>query len=250
MKLQKTLIGIAAAMFAAGCADLTPWTPSWLTVGPDYAEPQIADPGSPAPDAGYPTTNKTATGEFAPADPSADPRTEITTNSVRRWWAQFNDEVLTGLIEAAVSNNLTFLVAQQRLVEARCQHLVPPLLERMHRLLALQDADAAEQLLGAQRLVGLRHLHDDVEVVVHRGIRLDLHSAELRRASQRGDQLRLDLSPLEQEPPVVRARHEADHPHCPFVVKFASGPFPTNSQLNLSRASPLAHLWAGRKRWG
>ncbi len=119
MKLQKTLIGIAAAMFAAGCADLTPWTPSWLTVGPDYSEPQIADPGAPAPDAGYPTTNKTATGEFAPADAASDPRAEITTNSVRRWWAQFNDEVLTGLIEAAVSNNLTFLVAQQRLVEAR-----------------------------------------------------------------------------------------------------------------------------------
>ena len=117
------VIVIAAVLFVAGCADLKPWTPSWLTVGPDYVEPQIADPGAPAPDAGYPTTNKTATGEFAPADPSSDPRHEITTNSVRRWWAQFNDDILTGLIEAAVSNNLDFLVAQQRLIEARWQNV-------------------------------------------------------------------------------------------------------------------------------
>ena len=119
MKLQNTLIGAGVALFIVGCADLKPWTPSWLTIGPDYTEPQIDDPGVAAPDAGYPTTNKTATGEFAPAEPSADPRTEITTNSVRRWWTQFNDEILTGLIEASVTNNLTFLVAQQRLIEAR-----------------------------------------------------------------------------------------------------------------------------------
>lgn len=119
MKLQKMLFGTAVALFVAGCADLKPWTPSWLTVGPDYVEPVIADPGAPAPDAGYPTTNKTATGEFAPAEGSSDPRMEITTNSVRRWWAQFNDDVLTRLVEAAVSNNLSFLVAQQRLIEAR-----------------------------------------------------------------------------------------------------------------------------------
>ena len=31
---------------------------------------------------------------------------------------------------------------------------------------------------------------------------------DTRRASQRGDELRLDFSVLEQEPPVVRARHE------------------------------------------
>jgi len=119
MKLQKTIVGVGAALFVVGCADLKPWTPSWLTIGPDYEEPQISDPGVAAPDAGYPTTNKTATGEFAPAEPSDDPRTEITTNSVRRWWTQFNDEVLTGLIESSVTNNLNFLVAQQRLIQAR-----------------------------------------------------------------------------------------------------------------------------------
>ncbi len=119
MKLQNMLMGTAAVLFVAGCADLKPWTPSWLTVGPDYEEPTIADPTAPAPDAGYPTTNKTATGEFAPAAAAEDPRVEITTNSVRRWWAQFNDEVLNSLVNAAVSNNLSFLEAQQRLVEAR-----------------------------------------------------------------------------------------------------------------------------------
>ena len=119
MKLQNMLMAIAAAAFVAGCAGLHPFTPSWMTVGSDYSEPKIDVPEVSAPDAGYPTTNKTETGEFAPASADDDPRREITTNVVRRWWAQFNDATLNTLIETAVSNNLSFLVAKQRLVEAR-----------------------------------------------------------------------------------------------------------------------------------
>ena len=98
-------------LLAAGCG-------MWA-VGPDYREPEIVAPEAVAPDAGFPTTNKTATGEFRPAATNEDPRTVITAASIRGWWGQFNDAVLSNLVEAAVSNNLSFLMAQQRLVQAR-----------------------------------------------------------------------------------------------------------------------------------
>ena len=90
-------------------------------VGPDYREPEIMAPSVPLPDAGYPTTNKTATGEFKVAEAKDDPRHEITADSIRSWWNQFNDDILTNLVEAAVSNNISFLMAQQRLLQARWQ---------------------------------------------------------------------------------------------------------------------------------
>ncbi len=112
MKIELTTIGAAGLLaLAAGCG-------TW-SVGPDYREPEVAAPAVPAPDAGYPTTNKTATGEFQAADAAADPRRPITADSIRGWWNQFNDDVLTNLVEAAISNNLTFLMAQERLVQAR-----------------------------------------------------------------------------------------------------------------------------------
>ena len=100
-------------LLAAGCG-------MWA-VGPDYSEPEIAAPEASTPDAGYPTTNKTAPGEFRPAETNEDPRVVLTAERIRGWWGQFNDEILTNLVEAAVSNNLTFLMAQQRLVQARWQ---------------------------------------------------------------------------------------------------------------------------------
>ena len=39
--------------------------------------------------------------------------------SIRQWWRQFNDELLSGLVENAVSNNRSFLMAQQKLEQAR-----------------------------------------------------------------------------------------------------------------------------------
>ena len=103
--------GGALALAVAGCK-------GWA-VGPDYKEPEIKAADAPLPDAGYPTTNKTETGEFKPAEAKADPRKEITAESIQSWWKQFNDDVLVDLVETAVSNNISFLMAQERLVQAR-----------------------------------------------------------------------------------------------------------------------------------
>ncbi len=118
MNLMKNvcLTLLAGSFLALGVAGCRGWS-----VGPDYKEPEIQAAAVPLPDAGYPTTNKTETGEFKAADAKDDPRKEITAESIRSWWNQFNDDILTNLVEAAVSNNLTFLMAQQRLLQARWQ---------------------------------------------------------------------------------------------------------------------------------
>ena len=58
--------GGALALAVAGCK-------GWA-VGPDYEEPEIKVAAVPLPDAGYPTTNKTETGEFKAADATVSPR--------------------------------------------------------------------------------------------------------------------------------------------------------------------------------
>ena len=110
---------VECMLVAAGVAGLIVGCSSLPSVGPDYKEPEVAAPEAAAPDAGYPTTNKTATGEFKAAATNEDPRAVITVEGIRAWWGQFNDPVLTNLVEAAVSNNLSFLVAQENLVQAR-----------------------------------------------------------------------------------------------------------------------------------
>ena len=113
MKAEKQVAGlllVAAAL--VGCSHLP-------SVGPDYREPGIDAPETAVPDAGYPTTNRTATGEFRAAETNEDLRTPITAASIQSWWNQFNDDVLTNLVAAAVSNNLSFRMAQERLVQAR-----------------------------------------------------------------------------------------------------------------------------------
>ncbi len=108
-----------AALCAAGCADLRP---AWLTVGPDFKEPDFAveKAALKSPEAGWPvTTNYTETSEFKPAEESEDPRIELKAEDIRRWWRQFDDEILSGLVENAVSNNRSFLMARQRLEQAR-----------------------------------------------------------------------------------------------------------------------------------
>ena len=118
MNLMKNvcLTLLAGSFLAFGVAGCRGWS-----VGPDYKEPEIQAAAVPLPDAGYPTTNKTETGEFKAAAAKDDPRKVITAESIRSWWNQFNDDILTNLVEAAVSNNLTFLMAQQRLLQARWQ---------------------------------------------------------------------------------------------------------------------------------
>jgi NodT family efflux transporter outer membrane factor (OMF) lipoprotein len=91
-------------------------------VGPDYEDPKISMIEDQAlPDAGFPTTNKTETGEFKAATGSEDPRLVVTTNTLERWWKQFNDPMLSSLVEAAITNNISFQMAQERLLQARWQ---------------------------------------------------------------------------------------------------------------------------------
>jgi NodT family efflux transporter outer membrane factor (OMF) lipoprotein len=100
--------------FVSGCG-------IWA-VGPDYKEPEMPIVKDMAlPDAGYPTTNKTETGEFKPAATNGDPRLVVTTNMLEKWWSQFNDPTLSSLIEAAVTNNISFQMAHERLLQARWQ---------------------------------------------------------------------------------------------------------------------------------
>mgnify|MGYP002515637762 FL=1 len=106
----------AIGLVAAGCAALP-------SVGPDYEEPVYALPDHPLPDAGAPTTNKTAIGEFKPADAADDARTLLSTNEVRLWWTRFDDPVLAHLVDEAVSNNLSFLQAASRLEASRWELL-------------------------------------------------------------------------------------------------------------------------------
>ena len=105
------MLAASVAAFVAGCGI--------FTVGPDYSEPKFDVNEIALPDAGYPTTNKTANGEFAPAETNDDPRVEITRDDIVGWWRHFNDPILTGLVEGVVSNNITYLMASERLEQAR-----------------------------------------------------------------------------------------------------------------------------------
>ena len=110
MKAKSTLSILTLAF--AGCSYLP-------SVGPDYEKPSDAMPELPLPDAQSPTTNLTAIGEYETEKPESDARIGITTNEVCEWWARFDDEDLSELIDEAVSNNVTYLMAQERLIAAR-----------------------------------------------------------------------------------------------------------------------------------
>ena len=111
---RKSVLPFAAALALAGC--------TVFTVGPDYERPEVKDPAVAPPDAGCPTTNKTETGEIKPADAGEDARKPLTRDMLARWWASFDDPVLAELVDRAVTNNLTYLMAQQRLLQARWQY--------------------------------------------------------------------------------------------------------------------------------
>jgi len=114
MKDKMLQIGIVAGWSLAlvtGCSSIP-------SVGPDYEEPAPRDAAFDLPDAGAPTTNLTATCEYKPAEGAEDRRVEITTNEVAAWWTKFNDPVLTKFVDSAVSNNISFLMAQSRLEQS------------------------------------------------------------------------------------------------------------------------------------
>ena len=110
--MKNQLIVVSAIAACAGC--------SWLPcVGPDYEKPEVELPETALPDAGLPTTNRNDVGEYKPAEGADDYREAVTTNDVRRWWTKFEDPVLTGLVDDAVTNNISFRMARERLVAAR-----------------------------------------------------------------------------------------------------------------------------------
>ena len=113
-KMCFSAIALAAAVF--GCVNLP-------SVGPDYRTPEFIGSDCRMPDAGYPTSNLTATCEYSPADTNADRRLVISNDRLARWWDRFNDPVLSGLVESAVSNNVSFLMAKRRLEQANWELL-------------------------------------------------------------------------------------------------------------------------------
>ena len=111
MKNHYLYILAFAAALVAGCMSLP-------SVGPDYAEASFDIPEQLLPDAGYPTTNLTAGCEYRPADSNADNRVVISKDRLARWWEGFGDPVLEDLVESAVSNNISFIMAQRRFEQA------------------------------------------------------------------------------------------------------------------------------------
>ena len=84
-------------------------------VGPDYKPAEISLPDFVLPDAGLPTTNRTEIGEYSPAGGSEDVRRVLSPDDMREWWNALDDPVLTALVESAVTNNVSFRMAYERL---------------------------------------------------------------------------------------------------------------------------------------
>ena len=113
MNMSRSVVRLFCCSVAAvlgGCVSLP-------SVGPDYSEPEFEIPEYGLPDAGQPTTNLTATFEYVPAKDRDDRRITVSTNVIEKWWERFDDPVLVSLVEGGVSNNVGFLMAQQRLLQ-------------------------------------------------------------------------------------------------------------------------------------
>lgn len=93
---------VCTTLLIAGCSSLP-------SVGPDYKKPEVDIPNFPMPDAG--TTD--AKGE--------DKRYIISTNELSAWWMRFDDKTLANLVDTAVSNNLSYKMAFERLIQSRWQ---------------------------------------------------------------------------------------------------------------------------------
>lgn len=93
---------VCTTLLIAGCSSLP-------SVGPDYKKPEVDIPNFPMPDAG--TTD--AKGE--------DKRYIISTNELSAWWTRFDDKTLANLVDTAVSNNLSYKMAFERLTQSRWQ---------------------------------------------------------------------------------------------------------------------------------
>ncbi len=111
-RLNSSVIALVAGLaIAVGCSSLP-------SVGPEYAEPELNVPERPLPDAGQPTSNLTASCEYAAAAADADTRVEVSKDVIEQWWNRFDDPVLVQLVEGGVSNNVGYLMAQKRLEQS------------------------------------------------------------------------------------------------------------------------------------
>ena len=117
MKSSFTPPLVAVLATLVGCTQYLP------SVGPDYREPAFELREAVLPDAGFPTTNLTVTGEYAPAVSNVDDRVVISTDTIAQWWKRFDDPVLENLVIGAVSNNASFRLAQARLEQANWELL-------------------------------------------------------------------------------------------------------------------------------
>jgi len=107
---------VAALAAFIGCTQIP-------SVGPNYREPTFDIKDYALPDAGKATTNLTSTCEYKSAEGKDDDRVVISTNVIARWWTRFDDPVLENLVVGAVSNNVSYRIAQYRLEQARYELL-------------------------------------------------------------------------------------------------------------------------------
>ena len=92
----------AAAAVVAGCTCIP-------SVGPDYTEPEVKTSATALPDAGA-TSNMTE-------------RIELTDKDIADWWKRFDDPILNELIDEAVSNNYSYLIAVKTLEQTQYELL-------------------------------------------------------------------------------------------------------------------------------
>ena len=119
MKTEKikpfVVIGWTAAL-VTGCSMIP-------SVGPDYEEPSLEVPEYKLPDAGQPTAKLTPTFEYEAAKEADDKRVVVSKDIVDKWWLRFNDPILVKLVDGGVSNNVGFLMAQQRFEQRKFELL-------------------------------------------------------------------------------------------------------------------------------
>ena len=149
------VMGAGALALFAGCTILP-------SVGPSYERPEFEIVEFELPDAGMPTTNRTASGEWQPAAGAEDVRAVITTNAICQWWTRFDDAQLTSLVERAVAGNLSFAMAQQR-VEAARWTLFGSGAAFMPQVTGVAGFSRFEKWPNTQSMVGTgRRLHRDL----------------------------------------------------------------------------------------
>lgn len=109
-------ISAIAVIALSGCSNLP-------SVGPDYEGVDLHINDNILPDAGKPTTNLTATCEYQTLSTNLDDRVVISNEKIERWWEVLEDPVLETIVTGAVSNNVSFKIAERRFEQANWELL-------------------------------------------------------------------------------------------------------------------------------